>query len=394
MNYQSIKTISACLVMSIALLSCKGGQKSTEKEEENLPENIVELRADQIKLANIELGSFEMRSMSGSLKVNGTVTVSPQDMATVCVPMGGFVKSIQLTPGTAVRKGQVLAILTNQEFVDIQQNYLEVKNKLEYAQAEYRRHNELYKEDVYSQKNLQQVTSEYKNLKANLKALEQKLSLVGINPKHLTEENINSSVSVVSPISGCVKAVNISIGKYVSSSDVLFEIVNSDQLLLNLTLFEKDADKVSIGQKIRFYINNETEQHDATIYQTAKSINSDKTYNVYAKVNGICKNTLPGMYVNAIIETSGNNTTAVPSEAVVRFDDKEYIFVFEKNKTEGGKPFTEYRMVEVAKGVTENGYTAITLPGSMNLKTSKVVVKGAYQLLSAKKNAGEMSCGG
>ncbi|MEI7677578.1 MAG: efflux RND transporter periplasmic adaptor subunit, partial [Bacteroidales bacterium] len=166
MNYQSIKTISACLVITIALLSCKGGQKSTEKEEENLPEDIVELRADQIKLANIELGSFEMRSMSGSLKVNGTVTVSPQDMATVCVPMGGFVKSIQLTPGTAVRKGQVLAILTNQEFVDIQQNYLEVKNKLEYAQAEYRRHNELYKEDVYSQKNLQQVTSEYKNLKA------------------------------------------------------------------------------------------------------------------------------------------------------------------------------------------------------------------------------------
>ena len=98
------------------------------------------------------------------------------------------------------------------------------------------------------------------------------------------------------------------------------------------------------------------------------------------------------MYVNAIIETTGNNTTAVPSEAVVRFDDKEYIFVFEKNKTEGGKPFTEYRMVEVAKGVTENGYTAITMPGSMNLKTTKVV-KGAYQLLSAKKNAGEMSCG-
>jgi len=332
--------------------------------------------------------------MSGSLKVNGTVTVSPQDMATVCVPMGGFVKSIQLTPGTAVRKGQVLAILTNQEFVDIQQNYLEVKNKLEYAQAEYRRHNELYKEDVYSQKNLQQVTSEYKNLKANLNALEQKLSLVGINSKHLTEENIKSSVSVVSPISGYVKSVNISIGKYVSSSDVLFEIVNSDQLLLNLTLFEKDADKVSIGQKIRFYINNETEQHDAVIYQTAKSINSDKTYNVYAKVNGICKNTLPGMYVNAIIETSGNKTTAVLSEAVVRFDDKEYIFVYEKNKTEGGKPFTEYRMVEVVKGVTENGFTAITLPGSINLKNTKVVIKGAYQLLSAKKNAGEMSCGG
>ena len=89
-------------------------------------------------------------------------------------------------PGNAVSKGQTLAILENQEFVDIQQNYLEAKNKLEYAEAEYKRHNELYKDDVYSQKNLQQVTSDYKSLKAQVKALEQKLALIGINPANLT----------------------------------------------------------------------------------------------------------------------------------------------------------------------------------------------------------------
>ena len=296
-------------------------------------------------------------------------------------------------PGNAVSKGQTLAILENQEFVDIQQSYLEAKNKLEYAEAEYKRHTELYKDDVYSQKNVQQVTSDYKNLKALVKALQQKLSLIGINPANLHEDDISSSIALLSPISGYVKVVNVNLGKFVAPSDVLFEIVNSDKLFLELTLFEKDADKVSTGQKIRFFINNETEKHEAIIYQTGKSINADKTYKVYASVPGVCKNVLPGMYVNAIIEASSNKVTALPSEAIVSFDDKDYIFIFDKNKEEGGKPFTEYRMIQVHKGVTDDGYTEIVLPEGIDFKTAKVVIKGAYNLLSAKKNAGEMSCG-
>jgi membrane fusion protein, heavy metal efflux system len=389
------KLLSAIIISAffVAFISCSGGKKTESKEVEVLPEDIVELRNDQVKLANIETGTIELHSLSGILKVSGIVSVAPQNFATVCMPMGGFIKSTTLMPGNAVSKGQTLAILENQEFVDIQQNYLEAKNKLEYAEAEYKRHTELYKDDVYSQKNVQQVTSEYKNLKALVKALQQKLSLIGINPANLHEDDISSSIALLSPISGYVKAVNVNLGKFVAPSDVLFEIVNSDKLFLELTLFEKDADKVSTGQKIRFFINNETEKHEAIIYQTGKSINADKTYKVYASVPGVCKNVLPGMYVNAIIEASSNKVTALPSEAIVSFDDKDYIFIFDKNKEEGGKPFTEYRMIQVHKGVTDDGYTEIVLPENINIKTTKVVIKGAYNLLSAKKNAGEMSCG-
>ena len=385
------------IVILAALLtfsSCNGNKKSAvaEVETEVIPEDIVELRDDQIKLANIEMGAIELRSMSGTLKVNGTVSVAPQNLATVSMPMGGFVKSTNLMPGNAVRKGQTLAIIENQEFIDIQQNYLEAKNRSELAKAEYERQAELYKSDVSSQKNMQQVTSDYNSLKVQVKALEQKLSLVGINPFKLNEDNISRSVALVSPISGYVKTVNVSIGKSVSASDVLFEIVNSDKLFLELTLFEKDADKVANGEKIHFFINNETEQHEALIYQTAKSINDDKTYKVYANVVGHCKNMLPGMYVNAQIQAKSNQVTSVPSASIVSFDDKDYIFVFEKNKVESGKPFTEYRMIQIKKGVSDEGFTEIVLPEGFNFKEAKVVVKGAYNLLSAKKNAGEMSC--
>src|SRR5665811_1000793 len=177
-----------------------------------------------------------------------------------------FIKNTNLLPGNAVTRGQTLAVIENQDFVDIQQNYLEAKNKLVYAEAEYKRHSDLYKDDVYSEKNVQQVTVDYKNLKASVRSLEQKLLLIGINPDHLNEDNISNTVNLVSPIKGFLKAVNVNIGKFVSSTDVLFEIVNSDTLFLELTLFEKDADKVASGQKIKFFINNETEQHDCLLY--------------------------------------------------------------------------------------------------------------------------------
>jgi len=387
--------LSAILLSLILILgSCTGKVKSNAEVEvtEVIPEDIVELRADQVALANIVTGAIEMRALSGILKVNGTVSVAPQSMATVCAPMGGFVKNTTLMPGNKVSKGQTLAIIENQDFVDIQQNYLEAKNKLEFATAEFQRHSELFKEDVYSRKNLEQVTSDYHNLKAQVSALEQKLGLIGINPASLNEENISSSVALVSPISGYVTIVNVNLGKFVTPTDVMFEIVNSDKLFLELTLFEKDANKVASGQKIRFFINNETEQHEAVISQTGRSVNADKTYKVYASVKGNCENVLPGMYVNALIETSGNQVTSLPSEAVVSFDEKDYIFVFDKNKEEAGQPFTEYRMIEVQKGVTDGGYTEIILPEDFDITTAKVVVKGAYNLLSAKKNAGEMAC--
>lgn len=390
------KFISPIIILAalLAFSSCKGDKKQAveAKETEVIPENIVELSGDQVKLANIETGAIELRSLSGTLKVSGVVAAAPQNMAMVSMPMGGFVKNTSLMPGNSVTKGQTLAVIENSEFIDIQQNYLEAKSKLEYAEADYNRQNELYKNDVSSKKNMQLVASEYKSLKVQVKSLEQKLSILGINPLKLNENNISKSINLVSPISGYVKTVNVSIGKSVSASDVLFEIVNTSKLLLQLTLFEKDAEKVSAGQKIRFFINNETEQHTALIYQTAKTVDADKTYKVYASVQGACKNVLPGMYVNAVIEATSNKVTSVPSEAIVSFEDKDYIFVFERNKKESGKPFTEYRMIQVKKGMADEGYTEITLPDNYDFKDAKVVVKGAYNLLSAKKNAGEMAC--
>jgi membrane fusion protein, heavy metal efflux system len=393
-----IKSNYALSLMAVAMIilmgSCGKSGKSEEgkKVAEMLPDDIVEMREDQIALADISLGRIEMRTMGNVIKANGIVSVPPKNHATVCMPLGGFVKYTALVPGNSVRKGETLAVIENQEFVDMQRDYLETRNKLKYAEDEFRRHTELFKDDVYSQKNVQQVTVEYRNLQAQARSLEQKLKLIGINTDNLREENISSTVDLASPITGFLKAVNVNIGKYVTQTDVLFEIVNSEKLFLELTLFEKDAGRVAAGQKLKFFVSNETEEHEAVITQTGKSLSEDKTLDVYASVSSECRHLLPGMYVNALIEETDNLVTALPSDAIVNFDDKDYIFTYERDKVEEGKPFTEYRMTEVKKGVSVSGYTQVILPANFPVDSSRVVVKGAYNLLSAKKNAGEMAC--
>ncbi|MFN8240895.1 MAG: efflux RND transporter periplasmic adaptor subunit [Bacteroidales bacterium] len=386
------KAVLSGLLVIAAACGKSGSTGQAEGEGEIIPADIVEMRFDQIRLAGIDTGHIVMKYLGSSIKSSGLVVVPPQNFASVSAPLGGFIKTTSLLPGNPVSRGQVLATIENQEFIDLQEHYLEAKNRLEYADAEYKRHSELFKEDVYSEKNFQQVATDYRILKAQVSALEQKLALVGIDASLIREDNITRTVAIVSPISGIAKTVNVNTGKSVSPSDVLFEIVNTGSLLLELTLFEKDASRTTKGQKIKFYINNETEEHEAEVYQSGGSVNSDKTYKVFAIVKSDCRNVLPGMYVSAFIETSGNIVTSVPSEAIVTFEDKDYIFTFARNKEEEGNPFTEYRIVEVRKGISDGGSTEVILPAGFNISTEKIVIKGAYNLLAAKKNAGEMAC--
>ena len=353
------------IILNLVFISCNNKSNSTEEavEHEILPPNTVEMNDDQSKMANIELGQIEYKSMSNILKINGLINVPPQNLVSISVNMGGFVKSTDLLQGSPVLKGQVLAVIENPEFIELQQNYLESKNNLEYNEAEYNRQKELYKENVNSAKTYQLALSEYKNLKTKVFALEQKLILIGINANQLTEDKISRSISVVSPINGYVKTVNVNIGKYVNPTDVMFEIVNNQKLTLELSLFEKDIEKVSIGQKLRFSLPSKSgKEQTAMIYQVGKTIGDDKTIKIYASIDNENKNLLPGMYVNALIETENDSTTVLPDEAVLTFDDKNYIFTHFERKKEGDKYVTLYLLVEVKKGVSTNGFTEIILP--------------------------------
>jgi membrane fusion protein, heavy metal efflux system len=392
-THKVMKINILCLTIAlIFIISC--GRKSKPAEEtEVLGENVVEMNDQQYKTAGIQLGSIVQKEISNEVKVNGKVIASPKDMVSICANYGGYIKNISVQPGSKVSKGETIATIENAEIIDLQQDYLESKAKFEYQEAEFNRQKELYKGNVSSQKNYQQIVSDYKCLKIKVNALEQKLGLLGIDPKRLQENQISKMIAVASPCNGYIKTVNVNQGKFVNNTEELFEIINTEKLILELTFFEKDISTVNIGQKIHFYLPDEpAKSMDALIYLVGKAINDDKTIQAYATPDNLSKNLVPGMYVKAMIETTEDLASVMPDDAVVSFEDKSYIFIFKGKRIENNKNITDFQMIEIKKGTSHDGYTRIELINKMNLNGLKVVIKGAYNLLSALKNAGEMSC--
>jgi cobalt-zinc-cadmium efflux system membrane fusion protein len=356
--------------------------------------NTVSLTAAQIQSAEVRLGKVEDRQISGVVKANGQLDVPPQQMVSISAPLGGFLKATELLPGSKVTKGQLIAVIENADYIQLQQDYLEARNQTEFNKADYDRQQELAKENVNAQKTLQQSKANYLNGLARMNGLAARLKLINIDPSSLQEGNITSTARVYSPINGFVTDVNVNIGKFVNPADVLFTIVDTEHLHAELTIFEKDIHKIKIGQKVRFTLANETSERTATVYLIGREIRPDRTITIHCHIDKEDRNLLPGTYLQAVAETGGVVVTALPETAVIGYQGGKFIFTPVMARSEQAKneeiraPETLFRMVEIEVGPTESGYTEVILPDNFD-RSSDIVVQGGYAILSKMKNSEE-----
>lgn len=383
----SMKNIVAILVLFLGMAACKsGGEKeAAEPGTAHAAEETshVTLTEAQYQTAGIEIGGFSVRKLSGTVAANGVIDIPPQNLVSISAPLGGFVRKSELLQGMKVQKGEVIAVIENPDFIPIQQDYLETRSKLEYAEQEYQRQSDLSKENVNAQKALQQSASELKMLRARLAGLKERVRTAGVDLAGLEKGNITSTASLRSPISGSVTVVNVNLGKYVNPTDVMFEIVDTDHLHVELSVFEQDIPKVKLGQLVRFRVSNNPGREDlAKVYLINQKINDDRTVRVHCHLENEDQNLLPQNFVKAVIETGANPVNALPDEAVVDFEGKSYVFVKDP------KSERSFEMLEVTKGISENGFTEVKMPAGSH-ENPQFVLKGAYALLSKLKNADE-----
>lgn len=366
--------------LSVLLAAC-----SSKKQEEKVtptPEvaNLVTLTAPQLASAKVETGQVQEKSISTIIKVTGKIDVPPQNMITVSMPLGGFLRSTKLLPGMHISKGEVIGVMEDQLYIQLQQDYLTTRSKLVYLEAEFQRQKELNQSKATSDKIFQQTQMDYQTQKINLSALSEKLRLININPQNVTESNISKSVNIYSPISGFVSRVNVNIGKYVNPSDILFELVNPDDIHLNLQIFEKDLPKLAIGQKLVAYTNNEpNKKHPCEISIISHDLSVERTADVHCHFEDYDKTLFPGTYMNAEIKLKSLQVPALPEEAIVAYEGGNYVFV--------QKTATQFLMTAIETGTKENGFIEVINGGSIAGKA--IVTKGAYTLLMALKNKAE-----
>ncbi len=380
----------AFLILTLLILaSCNDKAKEEPKAETEAPEaesNIVEITPEKYKSAAIEIGSIELKKLSGTTKVNGILDVPPQNLVSISTPFGGFVKSTDMLQGMKVRKGQVVAMMQNPDYVQPQQDYIDLKSQLNYLKQDYERQQELSKEQVNALKTLQKSKAEYESMRARVAGLKTKLQMMNVNIASLESGNIQNAIPLYSPINGYVTEVKTNIGAYAEATDVLFEIADTGHLHAELTVFEKDVPKLQIGQKVRFILANETKERMATVELIGKEISSERTVHIHCRLDKEDTSLLPGMYLKALVESGTQEVPAVVSKAIVEFQGSKYIFV-EEGKA--GNTGTKYKLVNVKVGVSELNYTELIFDQGTDYQNWKVVTNGAYDLLSKMKNSEE-----
>jgi cobalt-zinc-cadmium efflux system membrane fusion protein len=365
------------------LFSCTDANKDKQTSSdsktntiETVEADVVVLSAPQLKSANIVSGVMQKKSMHKIIKVSGVIDVPPSNIVSISIPLGGYLKKTTLIPGTLVKKGAILATLEDPSYIQLQEDYLTSKSKLEYLEADFNRQKTLNETKATSEKLYQLAKSDYESQKYMVKALSEKLKLIGLNPASLNENNISRAINFYAPISGYVTKVNVNIGKYVSPTDVLFEIVDPSDLHLRLTVFENDASNLKIGNDVSYYINNNIkEKHKASIIVFTPNINENRSTDVHCHLLGTVKNLYPGTFVNAEIALDNANLNAIPEEAIIKWENKPHVFLKITKDS--------FKLVPVETGIVTNGFIEIITP----LGSQEVVTKNAYTLLMKLKNS-------
>lgn len=370
-----------CTIAVLSFLACGGKQQEQQSAEtETPPETHVSLSKEQLQHAKVETGMAEKGDISSTLRLSGTIDVPPQNMISVSFPLGGYLKSTRLLPGMRVRKGEVLAVMEDAQFIQLQQEYLLTKSRLALAESEFQRQQTLNAGKATSDKVLQQAKSEFETQRITQRALAEKLRLIGLDPEKLSEENLSRTVNVYSPISGYVAKVDVNIGKYTAPTDVLFELVNPEDIHLNLTAFEKDVQQLAIGQRVTAWTNDKPEKkYAATIILVGKNLDENRSAEVHCHFDRYDQMLLPGMYMNAEVSVKSQNAWIVPEGAVIRWQNKHYIFI------ENGEGVFE--MAEVTPGISQEGKVQIT--PVLDITGKKIAVANAYTLLMKLKNQAE-----
>jgi cobalt-zinc-cadmium efflux system membrane fusion protein len=343
------------IIVSILLSAC------TEQEPAQLENELpgrISLTINQIEKNQLKVEPMKEHTFSEAIHVSGLVDVPPENRVIINTFSEGYIKQVSLLVGNEVKRGELLVILENPEYVTLQQNYLEISEQITFLKADYDRQKALFDDNITSEKNYLKAQSDYNKAMATYHGLRSRLKVLGLNPDQIKPESITSSIKIHSPINGIVTNVFVSLGSYVSPSDKIMEIINPDHKHLELIVFEKDIMALKKDQIIRFRASESSNQwYDASVALIGQSIDTDsRTVRVHGHMaEEIESQFTVGMFIEGEIVLEQHTLPALPENAIVDTGGKSYVLMLEEK--EGDLWFFKKR--EVIKGYSEGGFTSV-----------------------------------
>lgn len=380
-----MKPIHICIALFLGLAflySCsRTGKDTTQVHVDSNAlhqEAVAHITLAQMKAAGITLGRVEHKELSSTIRANGSLKVPKTHKGYVTTLYGGCIQRIHTLPGEYVRRGQLIATLANPQFVQLQEDYLSTHSKLVYAEQELERQQMLQSSGAGAGRQLQSAEAEIGGLRARYASLAQQLRLAGVEPNSISAGNIRPTLSVLSPIDGVIGEILGQIGSYVEPSSPIAEVIDNASLHLDLNIYEQDLPKIKVGQTIHFKLtNNPNREYDAKVHTIGSTFEPDsRTIAVHCDLLGDKGGFIDGMNITGIVSLGEELLPSVPDEAIVHTDGKDYIFV-QQDSGHDHEDELEFVPVEIIRGTSQLGYTAITplveLPSG-----AVVVLRGAF----------------
>ena len=309
-----------------------------------------------ITTQKVEHGSF-----MPSVNLFGTLIPSVAGKAVVQTPQTGIIKTLNVTVGQKVVKGQLLAAIEQNIDASTQLEWRMQKNTLEAevtaSKKEYDRLISIA--DIAAKRDIDEAERRYTTAVKNL----QLFNIGGINN--------SKNIFLYAPISGMIDNFNFSIGASVNAGQDIFTITNLNKLYVEAQVFDKNVEDVKNGKEYLVECTDDHRTRKVKLLSMAQTVNStNQSQKVLFEMENTDGNFKIGEFVNIRVFNAANkNNISIPNAAITEVNGKAAVFI--KDAAE------KYSLSYVSIGEDNGQYTTI-LKGVE--EDEKVVINGSYQL--------------
>lgn len=369
----------------------ESGEGGHEDHDEDRHVERVSLTEQAYTTSGISVAPIELRALTSSVRVTGTLSYDERKMAIATARIGGRITKVVADYGQHVAKGAALAWIDSPELGAAQADYRRAVSMTRLRKAEYDRALLLVEGQAISRGELLRREADLRATEADLQTAEQKLHILGLSQDDVQTLAGNGAEAghvypVRAPLGGRVTERRAVPGRVVEPADELFTIASLDTLWLFLQVFEKDLPSVSEGASVTLTCESHPdERFRGTIDFVGQVLDAhSRTVSARAVIDNPHGDLKPGMFVYATIETGSSTETptlrtAVPAAAVADIDGANVVFVevderaFELREITVGRAAGDW--VEVRSGVAEGEPIAVS--GVFTLKSE--VQKGGLE---------------
>jgi membrane fusion protein (multidrug efflux system) len=336
-----------------------------------------ENKAPEEKVVSVKAQVAEKRSVRPYIETTGSL--NPFEEVVVSAEVEGIIRDLKVEEGTAVSRGMLLAAISEIDYeLDLKRAEAALKQaeaSLSNTSLEFRRKEALYKEQLVTQQQFDDITTRLSLAEAELERAKSTLSLA--KQKLL-------KTKIYSPIDGFVKEKKVAVGNYAKNGSNLFVLIKNKPLKLIFTVSEKDIDRLKKNQDVIFRVDAFGERQFKGKVSVVYPSLDEKTRSLQVEAltpnpDGMLK---PGLFAKVILYTGeAKESILIPSIALLYEGEQVRVFVSEggvaksrvvkigqQYKLAASAPGGESNIVEyteILEGIVE-GETIITV-GQQNL---------------------------